>query len=59
MNMSATVNQLQFMNLYGAKGVGKKELLTDIAWQLILKNVFKDGIYKVDCEHLKARDRER
>lgn len=58
-NMSAVAPQLQFMNLYGAKGVGKKELLTDIAWQLILKNVFKDGVYRVDCEVVKTGEDDK
>jgi hypothetical protein len=53
---SEKVNGIQFMNLYGAKGVGKKELLSDIAWELILKNVFKDGVYRIDCDFLNRGD---
>jgi hypothetical protein len=56
-NMSAgDISNIQFMNLYGAKGIGKKELLNNIAWKLILKNVFKDGVYRIDCDFLNRDD---
>lgn len=56
---SKTVSRTQYLNLYGPKGVGKRELLIDIGWQLILKNVFKDGVYRVDCNYLKVKDPEK
>lgn len=29
--------------------MGKKTLLTDVAWELALKNIYEDGVFLIDC----------
>jgi hypothetical protein len=50
------------LNLYGVRGIGKKTFLTDVAWELVLKNVYEDGVFLIDCDEVipdKSDDEEK
>lgn len=39
-----------FLNVYGVTGVGKKTLMTEVAYPFLERKVFEDGIFMIDCE---------
>lgn len=47
--MKAANKSFSVLNLYGPLGVGKKTLMIEVANLFIIKNVFPDGIYMIDC----------